>query len=202
MGDSVTRILIVDDEPLVLRSVERVVSRGDEFEILLCASPKEAVQFIPRIEGQLVVLFDICIPTDSDCIPLVMAARARHPPAALVAMSVRASRSMIAKLMKLGVQEYWEKGSSPGDLRAKLSVVAAELGSRRGSDIQVRTLAAAEVGMRSLREAQTALGDAMIRAALQAANGNRSLAARLLGVTPQAIRHRERAQKQRTHGQG
>lgn len=199
------RLLIVDDNAMMLRTIQRVIHGWREFDHSFTSSIDESLEAVSR-GGVDVVLFDVCMPREDDCLPLVMTAKSRHPSLGLVAMSGRAHRAAVAKLLKLGVDEYWEKWTSPSDLRAKLNAAAARAVLERTSDADqpdLRALAATAVGSRSLREAQTALGDAMIEMALHRAGGNRSLAARMLGITPQAIRHRERARPFRgtKHGQ-
>lgn len=71
------RILLVDDEPLILRSIHRLLSRSHDVRV--ASSAEEALSILRDDAGFDVILCDIMMPGMSG-IDLYQQLRAEHPP--------------------------------------------------------------------------------------------------------------------------
>jgi DNA-binding NtrC family response regulator len=99
---------------------------------------------------------------------------------AVVAISGDVSPKEAFELARLGVCAYLTKPLSLDDLRVTKEAIV-----RQRSVVHV--FAAARVGRETLQDVQADVRKAMVEQALAMTEGNRTEAARLLGVTRQAV---------------
>jgi PAS domain S-box-containing protein len=127
-GDTTrARILVIDDEPLVRRAIER--SLEGEHEVLAVATAPEALARLDRGEPYDLVLCDVMMP---DMTGMEMAAllRERAPEAArrLVFLTGGAYTADAAEFLRSAANRTIEKPFLPEDLRRRVQQLLTELG--------------------------------------------------------------------------
>jgi DNA-binding NtrC family response regulator len=108
------RILIVDDEDIVLRSCARILS-GDPYEVESVLDPQEALRRIEE-NGYDVVVLDIMMP-HIDGLQVLQHVKERHPDVDVIMMTGLSQIQTAVKAMKLGAFDYLPKPFDPDELK-------------------------------------------------------------------------------------
>ncbi len=126
------KILVVDDEPTIVRLMEFILARQGH-EMLVAVNGEEALQKVRAARPDLVLL-DIMMPR-IDGYAVARAVRADPATAALpiIMLSAKAQEEDIRKGVEIGVDEYITKPFSPEHL---VQVVAAYLGRLNKDETQ------------------------------------------------------------------
>jgi DNA-binding NtrC family response regulator len=170
------RLLIVEDEAAILKLLARCAT-GWGYEVIVAATRREAIRKLA--EQPEIVLLDVRLP-DGTGIDVAAHAARSSPVPAIVALTGLATRTESFQLAELGVLELLEKPVRLRDLRASLlrALVPPQDPFQR-----VRRC----VGHVPWPELQRDVRREMLTEALAQSHGNVSQAARLLGVTRQAV---------------
>jgi signal transduction histidine kinase len=112
------RVLVVDDEPDVLRVCERILS-GDGYVVRTVGNGFEAVQLASTEEFDL-LLTDIKMP-GMDGLDVAEAARTVNPHLVCVTMTGYSTMDTAIDALKLGIEEFIIKPFTPQDLIASVS---------------------------------------------------------------------------------
>ncbi len=164
--------LVVDDEPIMIRSLTRALRALDVTGVRIAHSVEEAhAQLTDEVD---LVLCDLCL-NDRRGHDVFAAASTLAKPPTMIAISGRAARAEVFDLMCWGVSGYLEKPFNLEDLRACLTQAAR-------AATPLARVARAQVGRFGAREAQQVVKLTMFQEALDRTRGNRHAAARLLRV--------------------
>jgi two-component system response regulator RegA len=167
--------MVEDDDALrsavgrALRSTGRTVE-----EASTCADGLAAL-----VRGFDLLLLDVRLP-DGSGVGVAKAAAAMRPAPLIVVLSGEASAQEAFELARLGAVQFMSKPFSFDELLAAIDLVNV-------ARVQLAPIVRSYVGQADLRDVQDNVRRAMVEQALALANGNRSVAARLLRVTRQAI---------------
>ena len=127
------------------------------------------------------VLLDVALP-DGRGTGLLPNIRKLDDSPAVVVMSGRATTAEAFELARMGVRAFVAK---PIDLDQLLDALEVSMSAPRLTSSYAREL----VGQRSISDVQSEVRQAMVEQALFLTGGNRTAAARILGVTRQAVQH-------------
>jgi DNA-binding NtrC family response regulator len=184
MPPKLAKVLIVEDHKPLREALARAVS----------AFSAEVVQAddVRSAEAQLaghpdVVLVDVWLPDGSGQRVVEHAVRLRPAPA-VIAMSGHASAEEAFDLARAGARRYLAKPIALEDLMRSIDEALADRPN-------LSPLVVAHVGHTPLREVIDQVRDTMLDEALARSHGSRTGAAKVLGVTRQAVQQaaRERA---------
>jgi DNA-binding NtrC family response regulator len=169
-------MLVVDDDEGVRETIVRAASewRVTAFAANDARTGRSALACRPDL-----VFVDVRLP-DASGITVIQAALCMRPIPAVVAMGEDASPEETFELARLGVCGYLCKPLSLAAIRS----VKESITSRR---CVVHVFAAACVGKETLQDVQAGVRKSMVEQALAMTAGNRTEAARLLGVSRQAV---------------
>ena len=170
------RVLIVEDHKPLRQALARA-ARGWGSEVLEAGSISEA--FDQLALGPDLVIVDVALP-DGSARSIVEAVVKRRPAPAVIAMSGQASAEEAFDLARLGARRYLPKPISLEDLTRS---VEEALGDRP----DLGPLVAAHVGNTPMRQVLDEVRGVMVDEALARKQGSRSGAARILGVSRQAV---------------
>jgi two-component system response regulator RegA len=173
------RVLLVEDEDGMRLALRRLLEGRAEHieEARTVAEALEALS-APRFERFDLVVLDVRLGDESG-VDVAAAIVDRVPAPAVVAVSGDASPQEAFDLGRLGVRAYIPKGELPSRLDELVALV------REAPPVE--GIAKAQVGARSVRDVQDVVRDVMLDQALAESGGNQSEAARLLGVSRQAV---------------
>lgn len=101
-----TQVLIVDDEPDVIRGFERIFS-GEPFRILSATSGEEALRVFQEKHPEVVVM-DLRMP-GMDGLQTLRAMRRQEPRTLVVLMTAYGTTQTVIEAMKAGAYEYIQK---------------------------------------------------------------------------------------------
>lgn len=112
MQDSIdishSKILIVDDEEIVLKSIKNYLVLETEFQIHDFLSPVEAVKALPQIEVDLVIS-DYLMP-EMNGIDFLLKVKKHHPLATRIMLTAYADKeNAIRAINEVGLFQYIEK---------------------------------------------------------------------------------------------
>jgi DNA-binding NtrC family response regulator len=172
------RLLIVQHDPTV-RAALRKAGQDWGFDVAMAATCDQAMRSLE--EGPSLVILDCHLP-DGDPVRIVQRAADLSLVPAIVGLSSMKDAAQIFRLARSGVKEIVE---TPADLAHLKAIVFRALSEPR--ELVSGSAFGQLVGCFALREAKDAVRQQMIEAALARTEGNQSAAARLLGVTRQAI---------------
>jgi len=108
------RILIVDDEEIVLRSCARILA-GGEYEVETVLDPQEALRRVDE-NGYDMLVLDIMMP-NIDGLQVLQHVKERHPDVDVVMMTGLSQIQTAVKAMKLGAFDYLPKPFDPDELK-------------------------------------------------------------------------------------
>jgi|GEM_PF-13782 len=107
------RILVVDDEPVVVKSCERILG-GAGYEVESVATGQEGIR--RAVKGAFhLVMADLKLP-DLDGMELVRMLRIERPEIAIVIITGNSSVRSAAEAIRLGVSDYIEKPFTPNEI--------------------------------------------------------------------------------------
>ncbi len=130
------RVLVVDDEPGILRVVEANLSRHD-FRVDTAASGREALAAYARLHPDVVVL-DLGLP-DLDGLEVIRAIR-ESASTPIVVLSVRGGERDKVEALNLGADDYLTKPFGVEELLARLRVALRHAARpTQGADAVFRT---------------------------------------------------------------
>ena len=108
------RVLIVDDEEIVIRSCKRILS-GDEFQVELVQDGREALQKIEENPYDLIIL-DIMMP-NIDGLEVLRRVKETHPNVDVIMITGLSQIDTAVQAMKLGAFDYISKPFEPDELK-------------------------------------------------------------------------------------
>src|SRR6185436_5657441 len=120
-------LLVVDDEPPVLKIVERLAAKAG-FEVAACGSGAEAMRMLARRPADLAMV-DLRMP-DVNGLDLLRQIRVTHPGCEVILMTAYAAVDSAVEAIKLGAREYLTKPFDFERLRQVLSDTRLELERR------------------------------------------------------------------------
>jgi len=170
------RVLIVEDHKPLRQALARA-ARGWGAEVLEAGSVREAAARLAQHPDLVIV--DVALP-DGNARPIVEQAVRLRPAPAVIAMSGQASAEEAFELARIGARRYLPKPISLEDLNR-----AVEAALRDRPDLT--PLVAAHVGNTPMRQVLDQVRGVMVDEALAKEHGSRSGAARMLGVSRQAV---------------
>jgi DNA-binding NarL/FixJ family response regulator len=118
-----TRILIVDDHPLVRSGLRSLLERTDEFRVVgEAADGYEAIE-LATLHAPDVILLDLAMPrlSGTDAAQYI---HEKLPAAGIVIVSMHADESYVLKALKSGVRGYLLKASLESEILAAIRAVA------------------------------------------------------------------------------
>ena len=172
------RILLVEDDRLLLRALQRDLKSAD-YIVLAASSLDEAERILHDghdIDG---VVTDVTLP-DGTCMPIVKRALQRVAPPFIVVITGTATLQTVFELAQMGAVALLEKPFTTSQLQEALKKGDA---SRNDRQIDAKKL----IGRRSLQEVLDDVRTEMTNEALVKADGNKTKAAKMLGVSRQAV---------------
>ena len=172
----VQRVLVVEDNETLRSAVCRAL-RTDERVIEEASTCAEAIAALKH--GCDLLLLDVRLP-DGSGVRVAEAAATTSPSPLIVVVSGEASAEEAFRLAQLGAVQFLSKPFSLDELLAAVELV-------RVARVKLEPIVRSYVGKRDLRDVQEDVRRAMVEQALALAKGNRTVAARLLRVTRQAI---------------
>ena len=106
------KVLLVDDDPMMVRLVRKILADNGVTAIAHAASGREALE---SLEGVDVVLLDHQLP-DTTGLEVLEAVRARPHPPAVVLITAHGNESLAATALRQGADDYLAKDVSLGQL--------------------------------------------------------------------------------------
>ncbi len=176
MPSQPSRVLIVEDHKPLRQAIARA-ARGWGAEVFEAGSVGEGLRLLE--DGPDLVIVDVALP-DGHARPLVEQATRRRPAPAVIAMSGQASAEEAFELARLGARRYLPKPISLEDLTRCVGEALADRPD-------LAPLVAAHVGNTPMRQVIDEVRGVMVDEALARKGGSRSGAARMLGVSRQAV---------------
>jgi two-component system, response regulator RegA len=174
-------ILLVDDDELFLRAVARSLeARGEQVE--RASTVQEGLDALAR--HPRIVLVDVRFP-ERNGIEIVEAGLQQRPAPIMIAVSGEASTVEAFRLAQLGVKGYLTKPVSTEEL---ISVIEHAASDPANIDLQLT----AAVGNTPIHQVQERVRRVMLEQALALTGFNITAAARLLGISRQAVQHMTR----------
>jgi two-component system KDP operon response regulator KdpE len=129
-----SRILVIDDEPHILRAMRSILSRS--YEVELAASGEEGLQFAAENAPDLVIL-DLTLPGITGMeVCRTLREWLRAP---ILILSVRDNEADKISALDLGADDYLTKPFSAGELLAHIRALLRRVGSGADRPGQVRS---------------------------------------------------------------
>lgn len=176
---AIERLLLVDDDLELLRALRGVLEpRARHVE--QCTTAADACRKVEAWRPDLVLL-DVRLP-DGTAVQVLENCAHCSPAPVVIGMSGGASPPETFRLAQLGVREFLPK---PLDLAEVEACVERVLGRAPTTEPQVRN----SVGRVGLKELESTVRHVMVEEALNRSGGSISAAARLLGITRQALQN-------------
>jgi DNA-binding NarL/FixJ family response regulator len=141
------RIIVVDDQPLLLDALEAVLARY-EFEVVGKATSSAEAAHIHSREDADVILLDLEIPGE-DPVAFTRRVRAAHPRTQVVVMSSAVADDRIRAALSAGAASVVPKSADPADIAGAVARVvgrpraiegAPESGARAATRLTAREL--------------------------------------------------------------
>lgn len=119
-----TRVLIVDDHPLVRGGLRSLLQRNGGFEVVAEASDGYEAIELATLHAPDVILLDVAMPrlNGTDAAQYI---REKVPKAGVVMISMHADESYILRALKSGARGYLLKASPESEVIAAVRAVAA-----------------------------------------------------------------------------
>ncbi|MFO0547627.1 MAG: response regulator transcription factor [Polyangiaceae bacterium] len=121
------RILVIDDEPAILDSLEYALRR-DGFDVVLAKSLAEARTHATTVE---LILLDLMLP-DGSGFEIVHESRRRERAPAIIVLSSRDHEADRVAALESGADDYVTKPFSPREVVARVRAVLRRAGSQDG----------------------------------------------------------------------
>jgi DNA-binding response OmpR family regulator len=172
----VMRALVVEDDDVLGRAITRTLEQWGN-TVTWCTTLQSAL--LAAAAAPDLVIIDVTLP-DGSGVTLAQELSRQRPAPLVVAMSGQASASEAFQLGALGVRGYLPKPLSFTELTATID-------SLLDAAPDLSPLLVASVGKRKFQDVQEQVRRTMTEQALALARGNRTEAAKLLGVTRQAV---------------
>ncbi|MHC4339865.1 MAG: ATP-binding response regulator, partial [Planctomycetota bacterium] len=112
--ESVRRILVIDDEEIVLSSCVKIL-RGGDYEVATASSGQEGIRLVEELEPDLVFV-DLKMPEISG-LEVLEQIRTRDPTIVAVVITGYATVSSAVEAMKKGAYDFLPKPFTPDELR-------------------------------------------------------------------------------------
>jgi len=125
-----TEILVVDDEPNILNTLEGILS-DEGFNVILATNGREALEIISERKPDLTLL-DIWLP-EVDGIEVLQRAIEENPLLKIVMMSGHSTIDTAVKATKIGAKAFIEKPISMDDLLSTINTVLNETGEGKAA---------------------------------------------------------------------
>lgn len=126
-GGGATRVLIVDDHPLMRRGLAELLR--EEPNVVVCgeaADPSSAWQAIEEVHPQLMIL-DLSL-REGDGLELIKSVRALHPDLRILVVSMHDEKLYAERALRAGAMGYVQKQDPPETvLRALREVLAGKV---------------------------------------------------------------------------
>ena len=182
MPSPIRSMLIVDDDSMLRKSLELAFA-GEVEDLRSCETARDAAGLLQLWTPSLVLL-DVMLP-DGSAFDVLEALAGRSPFPIIIAISGTATARHAFALAKLGVRDFLQK---PFTLAKLKESVRAQLEQPQQAPALEPPLQSA-VGCRRLFEVEDEVRRTMVREAIARANGSRKQAAKLLGISRQALQH-------------
>ena len=177
--EGTSTILVVEDDPLLLRALQRDLKSAD-YTVKAAATAKDALAILAESNDIDGIVTDVTLP-DGTCMPVVQQALQRVNAPFVVIITGTAKLEVVFQLAQMGAVALLEKPFTTSQLQEALRKGDVE---RDGPQtLQAKKL----VGRRALQDVLDHVRTEMTNEALAFAGGNRAHAARLLGLTRQAV---------------
>lgn len=112
-----TTLAIVDDHPIVMEGVAKLLSEEENIDIVGCfTTGKDFIEFLAHTPVN-VVLLDITLP-DTNGIELCMIVKSMAPSTAILAFSNHDNRNIVMEMMQNGASGYLLKNASLSELKS------------------------------------------------------------------------------------
>lgn len=148
-------VLVVDDEPSILRSLKSVLSR-ESYSVVLAASGEEALRYAAEAKPDLVIL-DLALPGISGL--EVCRSLREWFKAPILILSVRDSESDKIVALDLGADDYLTKPFSSGELLARTRALLRRASNR---EHKPTTVVSGDIVI-DLAKSQVTRGDKTVR---------------------------------------
>jgi DNA-binding NtrC family response regulator len=182
MGQGEETWLVVEDNASWSRVIVGILS-GSGRRLLVADTVKRALELLSERPGVLLLDYQLPDGTGAD---VVRALAGLDFQPVVVAMSAEASTEQAFELGQLGVRSFLQKPTT-------LERVALAVERARAEAPDITPWVRASVGHRSLFDAENEFRRVVLREALGRAKQSKSAAARLLGISRQALQHVVRA---------
>ncbi len=117
-----TRIMLVDDHPLVREGLKSLLAADKELEIVAeTGSGKEAVDLAARLTPDLVIL-DVTLP-DLNGVETMRQIRRAAPETEAIALSMHGAAQVVEDMLRAGASGYILKSASVQELRRAIQIV-------------------------------------------------------------------------------
>jgi DNA-binding NtrC family response regulator len=179
MARTVERVLVVEDNRLLLRTFERALAARFP-EVRSCSTVDQVRRLLDTWSPDLIIL-DYVLP-DGDARAILDAISLLQPAPVVVAVSGEASPVEAFELAHRGVRAFLPKPISLVELERAIDLA---LKTAPGLEPHLRQT----VGHRGLAEVAEKVRDVMIDEALARASGSRRGAARVLGTSRQLLQY-------------
>lgn len=120
---SKAKILIVDDEPVVLESLQAVVKQDDRYQVSVAESGKAGIE-MTKNEEYPVVITDLML-KDINGIDLLKAIKEKAPETQVIMMSGKGTIDLAVESMKVGAFDFLTKPYAPSHLMQILAKAKA-----------------------------------------------------------------------------
>ena len=108
------RILIVDDEEIVIRSCKRILD-GDEFQVESVQDGREALRKVEENAYDVMIL-DIMMP-NIDGLEVLRRVKETHPDVDVIMLTGLSQAETVAQARKLGARDFISKPFEPDELK-------------------------------------------------------------------------------------
>lgn len=115
------RILIVEDEPLVLKALEFRLKK-DGYDLTMARDGREGLQYLAQQEFDLIVT-DLMMPYNNGMEIVNMAKNGQARKTPVIVLSSVGQESTVLEAFKLGADDFISKPFSPMELSARLARV-------------------------------------------------------------------------------
>jgi len=128
MTEQTTRIIIVDDHPLVRQGMKKVIEKEQGLTVINEAgSAEEAIRCINQVEPDLAIV-DISMESETSGIDLIKAMRDRFPAIKVLVLSMHDENIYAERALRAGARGYVAKKEAPAVIiQAIRTVMGGEL---------------------------------------------------------------------------